>query len=48
VTGTVVNLDSSDSNPRLFGFLTVLFIAIVVAAPPAIYAVTRRRRRAAE
>ena len=48
VTGTVVNLYSSDSNPRLFGFLTVAFIAIVVAAPPAIYAVTRRRRRAPE
>jgi hypothetical protein len=47
VTGTVVNLDASDSNPRMFGFLTVLFIVVVVAAPPAIFAVVRRRRRAA-
>jgi ABC-type phosphate transport system substrate-binding protein len=45
VTGTVVNLAASDSNPAMFGLLTVVFILIVVGAPPAIYAVVRRRRQ---
>jgi ABC-type phosphate transport system substrate-binding protein len=46
VTGQVVNLAASDTNPTMFGLLTVLELLIVVAAPPAIYTVLRRRRQA--
>jgi ABC-type phosphate transport system substrate-binding protein len=45
-TGTVVNLASSDTNPTMFGILTVLEILAVIAVPPIIYAVLRRRRQA--
>jgi ABC-type phosphate transport system substrate-binding protein len=43
--GTVVNLASSDTNPTMFGVLTVLEILAVIALPPVIYAVLRRRRQ---
>ncbi len=45
VTGTAVSLASSDSNPTMFGLLTALAILVAIAAPPAIYAVVRRRRQ---
>lgn len=45
VTGTPVNLASSDSSPTMLGLLTALEILVVVAAPPATYAVVRRRRQ---
>jgi ABC-type phosphate transport system substrate-binding protein len=46
VTGQVVNLAASDSNPTMFGLLTAVELLVVVAAPPAIYMVLRRRRQA--
>lgn len=46
VTGTVVNLASDDNNPAMFGGLTALEILIVVAGPPIIYMLVRRRRQA--
>jgi ABC-type phosphate transport system substrate-binding protein len=46
VTGTVVNLASSDSNPTSLGVLTAVEILIAIAAPPAVYALVRRRRQA--
>jgi hypothetical protein len=46
VTGTVVNLASSDSSPTMLGVLTAVEILVAVAAPPAIYALVRRRRQA--
>jgi phosphate transport system substrate-binding protein len=45
VTGQVVNL-ASDSNSTMLGLLTALELLVVVAAPPAIYMVLRRRRQA--
>jgi ABC-type phosphate transport system substrate-binding protein len=45
VTGQVVNLASSDSNPTMFGVLTALEILAVIALPPIVYAVLRRRRQ---
>ncbi len=45
-TGTVVNLASTDSNPTVFGVLTVLEILAVIGLPPIVYAVLRRRRQA--
>jgi ABC-type phosphate transport system substrate-binding protein len=42
---TVVNLASTDTNPTMFGVLTVLEILAVIALPPVIYAVLRRRRQ---
>jgi len=46
VTGTVVNLAASDSSPTMLGLLTALEILLVIAVPPAVYAVLRRRRQA--
>jgi ABC-type phosphate transport system substrate-binding protein len=46
VTGTVVNLASNDSNPTSLGVLTAVEILIAIAAPPAVYALVRRRRQA--
>jgi ABC-type phosphate transport system substrate-binding protein len=46
VTGSAVLVASSDGSPAMFGLLTAALILVAVAAPPAIYAVTRRRRRA--
>jgi ABC-type phosphate transport system substrate-binding protein len=46
VTGTVVNLASSDSSPTMLGLLTAVEILLVIAVPPAVYAVLRRRRQA--
>jgi ABC-type phosphate transport system substrate-binding protein len=46
VTGTVVNLASSDNNPAVFGALTVLELLVVVVGPPIIYLLFRRRRQA--
>jgi hypothetical protein len=43
VTGTAVSLASSDSSPTMFGLLTALAILVAIAAPPAIYAVVRRK-----
>jgi ABC-type phosphate transport system substrate-binding protein len=45
VTGTVVNLAASDSSPATLGLLTAAEILVVIAAPPAIYAMIRRRRQ---
>jgi ABC-type phosphate transport system substrate-binding protein len=45
VTGTVVNLASDDNNPAMFGALTALEILVVVAGPPIIYMLVRRRRQ---
>jgi hypothetical protein len=45
VTGQVVNLASSDSSPGLLGGLTALLILVAIAAPPALYALLRRRRQ---
>jgi ABC-type phosphate transport system substrate-binding protein len=44
VTGTVVNLAATDSSPTTLGLLTGAAILIAIAAPPAVYAVARRRR----
>ena len=44
-TGTVVNLASNDSSPAMLGGLTAAAILVAIAAPPAIYALLRRRRR---
>jgi ABC-type phosphate transport system substrate-binding protein len=46
VTGTVVNLAASDSSPTMLGLLTAAEILVVIAVPPAIYALIRRRRQA--
>jgi ABC-type phosphate transport system substrate-binding protein len=46
VTGTVVNLAASDSSPTMLGLLTAVEILLVIAVPPAVYAVLRRRRQA--
>ena len=46
VTGTVVNLAASDSSPTMLGLLTAAEILLVIAVPPAVYAVLRRRRQA--
>jgi len=46
VTGTVINLASSDSSPTMLGLLTAVEILLVIAVPPAVYAVLRRRRQA--
>jgi ABC-type phosphate transport system substrate-binding protein len=45
VTGQVVNLAANDTNPKLFGWLTVVALLIVVAVPP-LFMVLRRRRQA--
>jgi ABC-type phosphate transport system substrate-binding protein len=45
VTGQVVNLASDDSSPATLGVLAVAAILVAVAAPPALYAVLRRRRQ---
>ncbi len=45
VTGTVVNLAASDSSPTMLGLLTAVEILLVIAVPPVIYAVLRRRRQ---
>jgi len=46
VTGTVVNLASSNgNNSTMLAAITAAEILVVVAAPPAIYAVVRRRRQ---
>jgi ABC-type phosphate transport system substrate-binding protein len=45
VTGQVVNLASNDSSPGLLGGLTAVLILIAIAAPPALYALLRRRRQ---
>ncbi len=46
VTGTVVNLASSDTSPAMLGALTVVALLVAVAVPPALYAIIRRRRQA--
>jgi ABC-type phosphate transport system substrate-binding protein len=46
VTGTVVNLASSDSSPTMLGLLTAVEILVVIAVPPVVYAVLRRRGQA--
>jgi ABC-type phosphate transport system substrate-binding protein len=46
VTGTVVNLASSDSSPTMLGLMTAAEILVVIAVPPVIYALLRRRRQA--
>lgn len=45
VTGSVVNLASNDSSPATLGVLAATAILVAVAAPPAIYALLRRRRQ---
>jgi len=45
VTGTVVNLAADDSNPAPFGLITAICVLVAIAAPPIIYAMTRRRRQ---
>ena len=45
VTGQVVTLASNDSSPGLLGGLTAILILIAIAAPPALYALLRRRRQ---
>jgi ABC-type phosphate transport system substrate-binding protein len=45
VTGSVVNLASNDSSPATLGVLAAVAILVAVAAPPAIYALLRRRRQ---
>jgi ABC-type phosphate transport system substrate-binding protein len=47
VSGVVVNVASSNGDSKLLGTLTALEILVVIAVPPAIYAVLRRRRRQA-
>jgi ABC-type phosphate transport system substrate-binding protein len=44
VTGTVVNLASSDNSPTVLGLLTGALILVAIAVPPAMYAVVRRRQ----
>jgi ABC-type phosphate transport system substrate-binding protein len=46
VTGSAVLVSSSDGSPAMLGLITAALILVAVAAPPAIYAVTRRRRQA--
>ncbi len=46
VTGTVVNLASSDSSPAMLGVLTAVALLVAIAVPPALYAIVRRRRQA--
>jgi hypothetical protein len=45
VTGEVVNVASTSGNSTVLGTLTAVEILIVVAVPPALYALLRRRRR---
>jgi hypothetical protein len=44
VTGAVVNVASTSGNSTVLGTLTAVEILIVVAVPPAVYALLRRRR----
>ena len=44
VTGTVVNVASTSGNSTVLGTLTAVEILVVVAVPPAVYALLRRRR----
>ena len=44
VTGVVVNVASTSGNSTVLGTLTALEILVVVAVPPAVYALLRRRR----
>lgn len=47
VTGTVVNVAASTNDNGMLAVLTAVEIVLAIAAPPAIYAVFRRRRRQA-
>jgi len=44
VTGQVVNVASTSGNSTVLGTLTAVEILVVVAVPPAVYALLRRRR----
>jgi ABC-type phosphate transport system substrate-binding protein len=46
VTGSAVLVASSNGSPAMVGFVAAALILVAVGAPPAIYAATRRRRRA--
>jgi ABC-type phosphate transport system substrate-binding protein len=47
VTGTVVNVAAASNDNGMLAVLTALEIVLAIAAPPAIYAAFRRRRRQA-